>query len=171
MISEIELGAIIPKHLTNRCCQTHTTDRRQSQSHNNALIAIWTVSSEETSGTEVQARCACQQQQRVDADRWNFSAKSHPVRPRFMRTGVCPHIDLRAKGATKKSEATTQIVASHSDTFGVHDTPVLAPCANTTSDEMFVHPVTHASAPFSLALSPDPWKRNVAPSHERKVQF
>ena len=36
MISAIELDAIIPKHLTNRCCQTHTADRRQSQSHNSA---------------------------------------------------------------------------------------------------------------------------------------
>ena len=126
------------------------------------LIAIWTVSSQETSGTEVQARCA-RQQQRVDADRWNFSAKSHPVRTILKRSGVCRHIALRE--ATKKSEATTQIMAPHSDTFGVHDTPVLAPCANNrlTSNGMFVHPVTHASAPFSLARSLDPWKKTRLP--------
>ena len=124
-------------------------------------IAIWTVSSQETSGTEVRARCA-RQQQRVDADRWNFSAKSHPVRTIFKRSGVCPHIALRE--ATKKSEATTQIIASHSDTFGVRDT-VPTPCANNrpTSDGMFVHPVTHASAPFSLARSLDPWKKTRLP--------
>ena len=148
VISEAELDAIFLKHTTNRCCvgppsiQAHTGDCWPSQSHSNEASQsgqrrLKNLRRVRWFKPPVNANCSVS----VPTTRPNFSATSHPVRPRFMRSGVCPHIGLRAKEATKKSEATTQIMASHSDTFGVDDTPVPAPCANnrTTSDEMFVH--------------------------------
>ena len=69
----------------------------------------------------------------------------------------------------KKFEATTQIVASLSDTFSVQNTPVPPPCANTVQPqvECLSTLVTHANAPLSLPRSVDPWKKTWRPSHER----
>ena len=120
----------------HKCCdgplsvQTHTADRRQSQSHGNGasqsgqchlkkLRARWFK-------PPVNANCSVS----MPTTRLNFSATSHPVRPSIYEKWRVPAHRPPSQRGHKKSATTTQIVASHSDTFGVHDNPAPAPCAN-----------------------------------------
>ena len=93
--------------------------------------------------------------------RLNFSATSHPVRPRFMRSGVCPHIGLRAKEATRNPQQPHKSL-HHTATPLECTSLLLQPHAQTTVQlqvECLSILMTHASAPLSLPRSVDPLEK------------
>ena len=128
-------------------------------------IAIWAVSSRETSGTDVQASCACQQQAELRCRPLELFRKLHPTRPRFMRSSSCPPVGVQAKEATRTPKQPNK--SQHTSATPFRCTTLLSQLHARTTVQLQMEClsifVTHPSAPFSLPRSVDPWRRNVAP--------